>query len=341
MIKLLVTGGAGFIGSHTLVELLKQGYEIVVLDNLCNSSRISLDRVQKISGKYVTFVRGDIRDINLLSKLFSDHKFDAVMHFAGLKAVDESVEQPLTYYNNNVFGSMQLFQAMTHANVKTIIFSSSATVYGNSAEQPLNEKMSTGKPKNPYGMSKLMVENILEDLYHADHDWRIARLRYFNPVGAHKSGLIGENPSSTPRNLMPYISQVASGKIDKLLVYGDDYPTPDGSCIRDYIHVVDVAKGHVLALKKINNNSGMITVNLGTGKGYSVFQMIEAFERVNKVKVNFEITGRREGDVASCYSDTSFALEHIGWESQLSIDDMCRDTWRWQMQNPNGFKVAK
>jgi len=339
--KILVTGGVGYIGSHTLVELLNVGHEVVVLDNLCNSSPIALERVELISERAVTFIEGDIRDFEILNKLFAEHSFDAVIHFAGLKAVGESVERPLAYYNNNVFGSLQLFNVMADAKVKTIVFSSSATVYGDPVELPLNESMPTGKPANPYGMSKLMIENILEGLYQADSDWRIARLRYFNPVGAHESGLIGEDPSGIPNNLMPFISQVAIGKRDKLFVYGGDYATPDGSGIRDYIHVVDLAKGHVSALEKLNEKPGVVTVNLGTGQGYSVLQMIEAFERVNKVNVPFEITNRRPGDVASCYADTSFAQECIGWQSKFNLDDMCRDAWRWQKQNPNGYKLAK
>lgn len=335
-----MTGGAGYIGSHTLVELLNAGHEVVVLDNLCNSSRIVLDRVKLITKRSITFVEGDIRDLELLNKLFAEHEFEGVIHFASLKSLGESVDQPLAYYNNNLFGSLQLFKAMADANVKTIVFSSSATVYGDPVELPLNERMPTGTPTTPYGMSKLMIENILEDLYRADSDWRIARLRYFNPVGAHESGLIGEDPSGTPNNLMPFISQVAVGKRDKLFVYGNDYPTPDGSGVRDYIHVVDLAKGHVLGLQKLKNNRGLFTVNLGTGQGYSVFQIIEAFERVNKVNVPFEITNRRPGDIASCYSDTFFAKECIGWHSKLNLDAMCRDAWRWQIKNPNGYDIS-
>lgn len=335
--KVLVTGGAGYIGTHTLVELLIKGYEVVVLDNLCNSSRNSLSRVEDIAGRSANFVEGDIRDLELLNKLFAEHTFDAVIHFAGLKAVGESVEQPLAYYNNNVFGSMQLFQAMVNANVKKVVFSSSATVYGDPLELPLNEEMPTGKPTNPYGMSKLIIENILEDLYRADRAWSIALLRYFNPVGAHESGLIGESPLETPNNLMPYMCDVALGTRDRLQVFGDNYPTPDGSGIRDYIHVVDLAKGHISALEKINHSPGKITVNLGTGQGYSVLQMIQTFERVNKVNVPYEMTERRTGDVAACYADTSFAQECIAWHSKLNLEDMCRDTWRWKIQNPNGY----
>jgi len=337
MNKILVTGGAGYIGSHTVVELLEADYEVVVYDNLTNSSPISLERVTQITGKHVTFVEGDIRDKAALNSLFSVHAFDAVIHFAGLKAVGESVEQPLKYYKNNVYGSLQLLEVMTEHNVKTIVFSSSATVYGNPVELPLHEKMPTGIPTNPYGMSKLMIENILGDLYRADNSWRIARLRYFNPVGAHSSGLIGEDPMGIPNNLMPFITQTALGKLDELSIFGDDYPTVDGSGVRDYIHVVDLAKGHLAALRKLKESKSIITVNLGTGEGYSVLQLIAAFENVNKVKVPYKIFQRREGDVASCYADTSYAKELLNWEVNLGLNDMCRDSWNWQSNNPNGY----
>ena len=337
MNKILVTGGAGYIGSHTVVELVEAGYEVVVYDNLTNSSPISLERVTQITGKRVTFIEGDIRDKAALNSLFSVHAFDAVIHFAGLKAVGESVEQPLKYYKNNVYGSLQLLEVMTEHNVKTIVFSSSATVYGNPVELPLHEKMPTGIPTNPYGMSKLMIENILGDLYRADNSWRIARLRYFNPVGAHSSGLIGEDPMGIPNNLMPFITQTALGKLDELSIFGDDYPTVDGSGVRDYIHVVDLAKGHLAALRKLKESKSIITVNLGTGEGYSVLQLIAAFETVNKVKVPYKIVQRREGDVASCYADTSYAKELLNWEVNLGLNDMCRDSWNWQSNNPNGY----
>ena len=337
MNKILVTGGAGYIGSHTVVELLEANYEVVVYDNLTNSSPVSLERVAQITGKKVTFIEGDIRDATALNNLFSSHAFDAVIHFAGLKAVGESVEQPLKYYNNNVYGSLQLFEVMAEYHVKTIVFSSSATVYGNPVELPLHEKMPTGIPTNPYGMSKLMIENILGDLYRADNSWRIARLRYFNPVGAHSSGLIGEAPSGIPNNLMPYITQTAIGKLDVLSIFGGDYPTVDGSGVRDYIHVVDLAKGHLAALRKLKESKSIITVNLGTGEGYSVLQLIAAFETVNKVKVPYKIVKRREGDVASCYADTSYAKELLNWEVNLGLNDMCRDSWNWQSNNPNGY----
>jgi len=338
MNKILVTGGAGYIGSHTVVELLEAGCEVVVYDNLSNSSPLSLERVIQITGKHVTFVEGDIRDKAALNNLFSSHAFDAVIHFAGLKAVGESVEQPLKYYNNNVYGSLQLFEVMAEHHVKTIVFSSSATVYGEPVELPLHEKMSTGIPTNPYGMSKLMIENILGDIYRADNSWRIARLRYFNPVGAHFSGLIGEDPTGIPNNLMPFILQTALGKLDELSVFGGNYPTADGSGVRDYIHVVDLAKGHLAALIKLKESTEMMTVNLGTGEGYSVLQMIAAFEAVNNVKVPHKITQRRDGDVATCYADTSYAKELLNWEASLGLEDMCRDSWNWQLKNPSGYQ---
>jgi len=337
MKKLLVTGGAGYIGSHTTVELLNAGYEAVVYDNLSNASPISLDRVFQITGKQALLINGDIRDRQKLDSVFSQHNFDGVIHFAGLKAVGESVEQPLLYYNNNVLGSLQLFESMAKHGVKTIVFSSSATVYGDPVELPLHEKMPTGVPTNPYGMSKLMIENILSDLFVSDNSWRIARLRYFNPVGAHPSGLIGEGPSDVPNNLMPFITQTALGKRKFLSVFGGDYPTPDGTGVRDYIHVVDLAKGHLAALSKCFSNSGLHTVNLGTGKGYSVLQMIQAFENVNNVSVPYEIVGRRAGDVATCYADTQFAELYLNWKAQLGLDEMCRDSWHWQSKNPMGY----
>jgi len=337
MKKLLVTGGAGYIGSHTLVELLGAGYDVVVYDNLSNSSPISLDRVHQITGKRVLFIEGDIRDKQKLDTIFSQHNFDGVIHFAGLKAIGESIEKPLRYYNNNVFGSLQLFESMAKHDVKTIVFSSSATVYGDPVELPLHEKMPTGVPINPYGMSKLMIENILADLYVSDDSWRIARLRYFNPVGAHPSGLIGEATSGMPNNLMPFITQTALREREVLLVFGGDYSTPDGTGVRDYIHVVDLAKGHLAALDKCFLCTGIHTVNLGTGEGYSVLQMIHAFERVNKVSVAYKIIERRAGDVAECYANTQFAENHLGWKANLGLDEMCHDSWNWQIHNPKGF----
>lgn len=337
MNKILVTGGSGYIGSHTVVELLEAGYEAVVYDNLTNSSPASLERVTQITGKRVTFIEGDIRDKDALNSLFSAHAFDAVIHFAGLKAVGESVDQPLKYYNNNVYGSLQLFEVMAERNVKTLVFSSSATVYGDALELPLHEKMPTGVPTHPYGMSKLIIENILGDLYRADNSWRIARLRYFNPVGAHSSGLIGEDPTGIPNNLMPYITQTALGKLDELSVFGGDYPTVDGSGVRDYIHVVDLAKGHLAALRKLKTYTDLMTVNLGTGEGYSVLQMIAAFETVNNLKVPHKIVERRKGDVAACYADITYAKELLNWKACLGLNDMCRDSWNWQSNNPKGF----
>jgi UDP-glucose 4-epimerase len=341
MNKVLVTGGAGYIGSHTIVELLNAGYEIVVLDNLSNSSTSSLERIETITGKRHTFIRGDVRDSTLLGDIFKEHSIDTVLHFAGLKAVGESVEKPLEYYDNNVIGSIKLINSMRQHNIKIIIFSSSSTVYGAPDKLPINESMPTRVPTNPYGMSKLMIENILGDLYTSDPSWRIARLRYFNPVGAHKSGLIGEDPAGTPNNLMPLITQTALGKIPELSVFGGDYPTPDGSAIRDYIHVVDLAKGHLAALKRCQQDVGMHTFNLGTGRGYSVLEMIRTFEHVNNVKVPFKITDRRAGDIPACYADVELAKHTLGWIAELGIDEMCRDSWNWQNKNPNGLRQER
>jgi len=338
MSKVLVTGGAGYIGSHTIVELLNAGHEVVALDNLSNASALSLDRVETITGQHLTFVEGDVRDTDLLDQIFTSHSIVAVIHFAGLKAVGESVDKPLEYYDNNVNGSRKLFNSMRTHDVKTIIFSSSATVYGDPLELPLKESMPTGVPTNPYGMSKLMIENILDDLYTSDSNWRIACLRYFNPVGAHDSGLIGEDPTGIPNNLMPYITQTALGKLSELSVFGGDYPTPDGSCVRDYIHVVDLAKGHLAALEKCQKDNGMHTINLGTGQGYSVFEMINTFERVNDVKVPYKITGRRTGDVTACYADTTLAKQSLNWIAERGLDEMCRDSWNWQNKNPDGLR---
>jgi len=337
MKKLLVTGGVGYIGSHTVLELLNADYEIVVYDNLSNSSRISFDRVLQITGKRALLIEGDIRDRKKLDAVFSQHEFDGVIHFAGLKAVGESVQQPLRYYNNNVFGSLQLFESMAKHEVKTIVFSSSATVYGDPVELPLHEKMPTGIPTNPYGMSKLMIENILSDLYVSNDSWSIARLRYFNPVGAHPSGIIGEDPLGIPNNLMPFITQTALGKRKILSIFGGDYPTPDGGAVRDYIHVMDLAKGHLAALERCFLGTGIHTVNLGTGEGCSVLQMVHAFERVNKVTVPYEIVDRRAGDVSSCYADTQYAEKFLDWKPQLGLDEMCRDSWHWQSRNPMGY----
>ena len=339
MNHILVTGGAGYIGSHTLIQLIKNGYNPVVFDNLTNSSLKSLIRVQQITDVKIPFVKGDIRDKNALKDVFAEFDFAAVIHFAVLKAVGESVEQPLYYYENNVFGSIQLFDVMAEYNVKTIVFSSSATLYGNPVSLPLKESMPTGTPTNPYGMSKLMIENILNDLYISDKDWHIVNLRYFNPVGAHESGLIGEDPNGIPNNLMPFITQTATGKRERLSVFGGDYDTHDGTGVRDYIHVVDLAFGHIQALKKASSSTGVWTVNLGTGIGYSVIDMVKAFENASGKKVPYEIVERRSGDVAACYADPVYAKEILDWEAKLDLDDMCRDSWHWQSKNPNGYNT--
>lgn len=328
--KILVTGGAGFIGSHTLVELVAAGYDLLVLDNLCNSTLVSLKSVEKIIGKPVAFVEGDIRDRALLDSLFAKHTFQTVVHFAGLKAVGESVEQPLTYYDNNVHGTQVLLQAMQQAEVFNFVFSSSATVYGEPEQMPISETLPTGRPTNPYGRSKLMVEEILRDLAIADTRWHIALLRYFNPVGAHESGLIGENPKGIPNNLLPFIAQVAVGKREKLTVFGNDYPTPDGTGVRDYIHVVDLAKGHVAALNYLPSHAGVHTWNLGTGQGYSVLAMIKAFEQASGVKIPYKIVERRAGDIATCYSDPSKAKQELNWQAEKGLAEMMQDAWRWQ-----------
>lgn len=337
MKKILVTGGAGYIGTHTLVELTANGYEPVVFDNLSNSSEKSLQRVKQITGKHISFIQGDIRDFETLNTVFTEHEFEAVIHFAGLKAVGESVNNPIMYYENNVYGSMQLFKVMALNNVKTIVFSSSATVYGDPVSLPLSESMPTGQPTNPYGMSKLVIENMLNDIYKSDNEWRIVNLRYFNPVGAHESGLIGEDPSGIPNNLMPFITQTATGKRDKLSVFGSDYDTHDGTGVRDYIHVVDLAKGHIKALQKTQTEAGLWTVNLGTGTGYSVLDIIKAFELASQKHITYELVDRRAGDVAACYADPKYAKQSLGWEANLDLDDMCRDSWRWQSINPNGY----
>ena len=335
--KILVTGGAGYIGSHTTLALLEAGFEVVVLDNLCNSSAESLRRVEQICGKAPLFVQGDIRDRALLDELFAAHSITAVLHFAGLKAVGESVRKPLDYYANNVAGSVNLCQAMAAAGVFRLVFSSSATVYGEPTQMPIGEDLPTGVPTNPYGRSKLMVEELLQDLAASDPRWSIALLRYFNPVGAHASGLIGEDPNGIPNNLLPYISQVAIGSLKQLSVFGDDYPTADGTGVRDYIHVLDLADGHLKALQAIGRQAGVNIWNLGTGTGYSVLQMIRAFEQASGQPVPYQVVERRPGDIAECWADPSKAARELGWQAERGLAAMMADTWRWQSGNPQGY----
>lgn len=336
MKSILVTGGAGYIGSHTVLLLLEAGHQVVVLDNLSNSSRESLNRVERLAGKAVAFVEGDIRDANCLDTLFSDYDIAAVIHFAGLKAVGESVAMPLSYYDCNVTGSLRLLEAMERAGVRTMVFSSSATVYGDPATVPIRENFPLSST-NPYGATKLHIEDMLRDLYRSNEKWKLALLRYFNPVGAHESGQIGEDPAGIPNNLMPYIAQVAVGKREKLGVFGGDYPTADGTGVRDYIHVMDLAQGHLAALEALEADGGLLTVNLGTGRGYSVLEMVTAFSQASGRPVPYEIVERRPGDVASCYADPAHANAVLGWEAQRGIEKMCEDHWRWQKQNPEGF----
>lgn len=332
----LVTGGAGFIGSHTCVELLQGGFEVVVADNLCNASEESLRRVEKITGKKLTFYPIDVRDRAALDGVFSAHKIDWVIHFAGLKAVGESVEKPLAYYDNNLISTLVLLEVMRAHHVKRIVFSSSATVYGEPERLPLDEgcRLST---TNPYGTTKLMQERILQDVYASDHEWNVALLRYFNPVGAHESGLIGEDPKGIPNNLMPYVAQVASGKLKRIGVFGNDYPTPDGTGVRDYIHVVDLARGHVAAIRALRE-PGVHIYNLGTGKGYSVLDMIHAFEKACGKTLPYEILPRRAGDVPACYASSEKAERELGWKAEYDLEKMCRDQWNWQKNNPNGYE---
>jgi len=332
----LVTGGAGYIGSHTCVELLNAGYEVVVLDNLSNASPEALARVKDITGKSLTFIEGDIRSAADLRRAFQAGPIEAVIHFAGLKAVGESVAEPLRYYDNNVVGTLRLLEAMEEAHCRCLVFSSSATVYGDPAQVPIREDFPLSAT-NPYGRSKLMIEDMLQDLYRADNQWRIALLRYFNPVGAHESGRIGEDPRDIPNNLMPYIAQVAVGKREHLNVFGDDYPTHDGTGVRDYIHVVDLALGHLKALEALQEPE-LLTVNLGTGTGYSVLDMVKAFEKASGRPVPYRLVERRPGDVAQCYADPSYALERLGWRATRDLNTMCQDTWRWQSNNPNGYE---
>lgn len=333
---ILITGGAGFIGSHTCIEMLNAGKDIVVIDNLDNSSSVSLERVEKITGKKVRFYENDVCDKSALRKIFKEENIEAVIHFAGLKAVGESVREPIRYYQNNLESTISLIEVMTEFNVKKIVFSSSATVYGVAKTMPLKEGMPTGAI-NPYGRTKLFIEEILKDLYVADKDWSIALLRYFNPIGAHKSGLIGEDPKGIPNNLMPYISQVAVGKLEKLHVFGNDYNTVDGTGVRDYIHVVDLAKGHVKAIDWAINNKGCEAINLGTGNGVSVLQLRDAFVKATGVEIPYVIDPRRPGDPDEVYADSSKAEKLLGWKAELGIEEMCEDTWRWQKNNPNGY----
>lgn len=337
--SILVTGGAGYIGSHTVIELLNAGYEVVVLDNLVNSSKESLKRVEEITGKKVTFYEGDIADRELLKKMFEDENIDSCIHFAGLKAVGESVSKPLEYYSNNISGSLVLFDEMRNHNVKNIIFSSSATVYGDPAFVPITEECPMGEITNPYGRTKAMLEQILTDIQKADPEWNVILLRYFNPIGAHKSGKIGENPNGIPNNLMPYITQVAVGKLKCLGVFGDDYDTPDGTCIRDYIHVCDLADGHVKAVEKLKCNLGIEIYNLGTGKGSSVLDVVKTFEKASGVNIPYEMKPRRAGDVPVNYCDATKAEKELGWKAKRDLFDMCEDSWRWQKSNPNGYEA--
>lgn len=334
--KILVTGGAGYIGSHTCVELLKRGYDTVVLDNFSNSSPESIKRVEKITGKKVSLYEGDVRDNAILTKIFKEHKIDWVIHFAGLKAVGESCEKPVEYYNNNIYGTLALVCAMREFGCKKIVFSSSATVYGAPERLPIDEACAVGGTTNPYGTSKYFQEIILKDIYSADSEWTVALLRYFNPIGAHESGLIGEDPKGIPNNLAPYIAKVAIGELKEIGVFGNDYPTKDGTGVRDYIHVVDLAKGHIACLEKINK-SGVYTYNLGTGVGYSVLEVIHAFEKACGRKLPYSIKPRRAGDISSCYADASKAREELGWRAELGIDEMCSSIWKWQQKNPRGY----
>ncbi|MBE7040116.1 MAG: UDP-glucose 4-epimerase GalE [Ruminococcaceae bacterium] len=334
--SILVTGGAGYIGSHTCVELLESGYEIVIVDNFLNSKPESLNRIRKITGKDFKFYEADLLDEKAIDKIFAENKIEAVIHFAGLKAVGESVAKPIWYYHNNITGTLILCQVMKKYGVKKLVFSSSATVYGNPASVPITEDFPLSTT-NPYGATKLMIENILRDVFVSDNEWSIALLRYFNPIGAHSSGLIGEDPNGIPNNLMPYIAQVAAGKLKELSVFGDDYDTKDGTGVRDYIHVVDLADGHLKALSKVLSSNGVDAYNLGTGNGYSVLEIVRTFENVNGVKVPYKIANRRPGDIATCYANPKKAKEILGWEAKLGLEEMCRDAWNFMIKNPKGL----
>lgn len=334
---ILVTGGAGYIGSHTCVELLENGFDVVVVDNLCNASEKAVERVEKITGKKMAFYEVDIRDEEALGNVFKENSIDAVIHFAGLKAVGESVAKPMEYYDNNLSGTLTLTKVMRENGCKNIIFSSSATVYGDPAFVPITEECPKGTCTNPYGWTKWMLEQVLTDLHTADEEWNVILLRYFNPIGAHPSGLIGEDPKGIPNNLLPYVAQVAIGKLECLGVFGDDYDTPDGTGVRDYIHVVDLAKGHVKAIAKLADKEGVSVYNLGTGNGYSVLQVVKAFEKACGHKINYAIKERRPGDIATCYCDPGKAKEELGWVAEYGIDEMCAHSWNWQSMNPNGY----
>ncbi len=341
MKNVMITGGAGYIGSHTAVELLNKGYEVTIYDNLSNSSKIAVDRVEELSGKKVNFYEADILDKERLKEVLKKEKIDVLIHCAALKSVGESVNKPLDYYHNNITGTLSTLEAMKEVGIKKLIFSSSATVYGNPHKVPIAEDFPKGECTNPYGWSKSMMEQIMTDLQKSDPEWKIVLLRYFNPIGAHKSGRIGEDPKGIPNNLLPYIAQVAVGKLDKLRVFGDDYDTIDGTGVRDYIHVVDLAKGHVAAIDKLDDLAGLEIINLATGNGYSVLEVVRAFEEASGKKVPYEIVGRREGDIAKCYADAKKAYEVLGWQAENGIKEMCEDSYRWQSQNPNGYEERK
>ncbi|MCR5784335.1 MAG: UDP-glucose 4-epimerase GalE [Eubacterium sp.] len=335
---ILVTGGAGYIGSHTCIELLESGYDVVIVDNLYNSKITAVNCIKEITGKDVKFYEEDCLDEAAMTRIFNENKIDAVIHFAGYKAVGESVAKPIEYYHNNIESTLTLVKCMKNAGVKNLVFSSSATVYGDPAEIPITENCPKGEPTNPYGQTKSMIERILSDLYVSDNEWNIVLLRYFNPVGAHKSGKIGEDPKGIPNNLTPYITQVAIGKLEKLGVFGDDYDTPDGTGVRDYIHVVDLATGHVKSIDYMKNKTGVHIFNLGTGVGYSVLEVLHAFEKVVGKEIPYEIKPRRAGDIATCYADCKKAEKELGWKAERGIEEMCEDAWRWQTQNPDGYK---
>ncbi|MBD5100456.1 MAG: UDP-glucose 4-epimerase GalE [Clostridiales bacterium] len=334
--SVLVTGGAGYIGSHTVIELVENGYDPIIVDNLCNSKKIAVERIEQIVGRKIKFYPYDVCDLEKLRSIFKAEKIDSCIHFAGLKAVGESCQKPLEYYQNNLISTLNLIQVMKEFGCKNLVFSSSATVYGQPKSVPILEDFPLSTT-NPYGSTKLYIEGILKDVYKADNSFNIALLRYFNPIGAHKSGLIGEDPNGIPNNLMPYITQVAIGKLKRLSVFGDDYPTHDGTGVRDYIHVLDLARGHILALKKLATNSGLVIYNLGTGKGYSVLDMVKAFEKASGRQVPYVITARRDGDIAECFASTDLAKKELGFECKYDLQDMCEDSWRWQSKNPNGY----